>query len=84
MLTAKLRAVGGSVMVAIPRPLLETMALHADSRVALSVSDGRLVMEPARARYSLTELMARCDEQASDPSMDRAWLDDGPVGREEL
>ena len=45
----------------------------------------RLVTEPnARARYSLEELLAQCDENETPGAEDRAWIDAKPVGKELL
>ena len=83
--TAKLRRVGGSVMVALPPALLETVSLAAGREVVLSVEGGRLVIEPqARPRYTLAQLLAQCDPRARRPAKDREWVDAPPVGRELL
>jgi antitoxin ChpS len=80
-----LRAVGGSVMFAIPKPILEGLGLQPNTQVGLSVSDGRLIVEPhPRPRYTLAELMAQCDAEAPMTDEDRAWLDAMPVGREAI
>jgi len=83
---ATLRQVGGSVMVAIPRPLLDALSLAPNARVGLAVEQGRLVLEPqAKPRYALAELLAQCDLEA--PATDeesRAWLEDRPQGREAI
>jgi antitoxin ChpS len=82
---ATLRAVGGSVMVAIPKPLLETLGLGAGAAVALGVEEGRLVVEGARRkRYSLDELLAQCDPKARRSAEERSWMADKPKGRELL
>ncbi len=46
MYTAKLRAVGGSVMFAIPKPMLDGLDLHANQQVGVSISGGRMIVEP--------------------------------------
>ena len=82
---AKLRTVGGSVMFAIPKAVLEGLGLGPDAQVGLSVSEGRLIVDPhPRPRYRLAELLAQCDSSAMHTDEDRAWLDDGPVGREAI
>ena len=58
MHTVTLRAVGGSVSVTLPRQMLRTLGLAAGASVAVTVEDGRLVLSPARPRYSLAELLA--------------------------
>jgi antitoxin ChpS len=83
MYTAKLRAVGGSVMFAIPKPMLDGLDLHANQQVGVSISEGRMIVEPkVRPRYTLAELMAQCDLDQSMTDEDREWLDAPPVGRE--
>jgi antitoxin ChpS len=82
---AKLRTVGGSVMFAIPKPILEGLGLGPNTRVGLSVTEGRLIVQPLpRPRYTLPELLAQCDPGAARTEEDRAWLDDEPVGRESI
>ncbi len=83
MHTVKLRAVGGSVMFAIPKPMLEGLNLHANQQVGVSISNGRIIIEPkVRPRYSLTELMAQCDLEQPMTAEDREWLAAPTVGRE--
>src|SRR4249920_1783192 len=58
---ARLRKVGGSVMLAIPKPMLDALHLAPDASVDLSIKAGRLVVDPkTRRRYSLDELLAQC------------------------
>ena len=80
---ATLRTVGGSVMMAIPKAILEALGLSANEKVGLSVADGRLVVEPTpRPRYSLAELVAQCDPAAPVSDEERAWMETKPVGSE--
>jgi len=79
--TAKLRKVGGSIMLAIPPNMLADLNLTADSQVGLEVANGKLMVEPRkRPKYTLEELL-----KDYDPTIDaelREWLDAPPVGRE--
>lgn len=85
MLTSTLRAVGGSIMMAIPKPLLDSMGLGPNVKVALRIEDGRLVIEPRpRPRYSLAELVAQCDADAPMSKEARAWDETEPMGGEAL
>jgi antitoxin ChpS len=80
---ARLRKVGGSVMLAIPKPMLEALDLAPDDPVGLSIRSGRLLVEPAqRRRYSLEELIAQCKPAARRSRSDREWLSGRPKGRE--
>ena len=84
MHTTSLRKVGGSVMQAIPPAILDLLHLQAGTTVGIAVDDGRLVIEPQRPRYTLDELLAKCDASAEQVHEDRVWLDDKPVGSELL
>ncbi len=83
MLTSTLRTVGGSVMMAIPKAVLEVLHLGANDKVALSVEDGRLVVEAQpRPKYTLAELLAQCDTGAEASDDLRAWDSTEPMGSE--
>ena len=83
MLTSTLRNVGGSVMLAIPKALLDGLGLRANTRVGLVIEAGRLVVEPRpRPKYTLSELLQQCDEAAPVSDDERAWQEMDAVGRE--
>ena len=85
MLTSTLRTVGGSVMLAIPKPVLDGLGLAANAKVALRLEEGRLIVEPRpRPRYTLAEMVAQCDAEAPASEEARAWDEAGPVGREAI
>ena len=80
---SRLRKVGGSVMLAIPKALAEALDLAPDAPVSLSARAGKLVVESAsRRRYSLDELLAQCKPSARVSAEDRKWLSAPPKGRE--
>lgn len=83
MYTTTLRQVGGSIMLAIPPALLDLLHLRPGAKVNLAVQNGRLVAEPQqRPRYTLAELLAKCDPKAPLGKQEREWLDDKPAGGE--
>lgn len=85
MHSTKLRQVGGSVMLAVPRALLDVLNLTAGANVGLAIENGRLVMEPSvKRRYTLDELLAECDRTATISAEDAAWLAGPTVGHEIL
>jgi antitoxin ChpS len=85
MLTARLRKVGGSVMLAIPPSMLEAVDLAADMTVGVSIKSGKLLVEPRpKHRYTLDELLAQCDPDAPLSQEQREWLDAPAVGRERI
>jgi len=83
MLTSTLRNVGGSVMMAIPKSLLEGLGLAANTKVGLSLDQGRLVVEARpKPKYTLAELLAQCEPVAPMSAEEQAWQEMEPVGRE--
>jgi antitoxin ChpS len=85
MHSTNLRKVGGSVMLAVPPALLDLLDLQAGAQVGIAVENGRLIVEPRqRRRYTLDELLARCNPKARRSKAEREWLDSKPVGREIL
>ena len=70
-------------MMTIPKPVHEGLGLAANTKVALSVEHGRLIVEPRpKPKYTLAELMAQCDLTAPESAEEREWQDTAPVGRE--
>jgi antitoxin ChpS len=83
MHTTNLRKVGGSIMLAVPPAILEILQLKAGAKVTMSLSGGRLVVEPQRSpRYTLDELLAASDYSKPQPREEREWVDAPSVGRE--
>lgn len=83
MHTTNLRKVGGSVMLAVPRAILDLLHLEAGATVALAVDGERLVVQThAKPRYTLDELLAHCEPPTALTEEDRAWIDLNPRGKE--
>ena len=83
MITANLRKVGGSTIVAIPPAVLDQLGLGSDTKVTLSIEGERLVIEKRRRpKYTLDELLAQCDFTIPMSDEEREWLDMPAVGRE--
>lgn len=79
----KLRKVGGSVMLAVPPPLLDILELQAGATVGVTVEDDRLVIvAERRPSYTLDELLAACDPSSEPAVEDLAWDQAPAVGRE--
>jgi antitoxin ChpS len=83
MYIARLKKVGGSVMLAVPPAVLKTLGLSTDSEVGMTIENGCLIIEPQkRPHYSLEELLAQCDPHAEISEEDRQWIDAPAAGKE--
>lgn len=79
-----LLAMNGSLMLAIPEAVAESLNLAPDTVVGLSVADMRLIIEPRRRpRYRLADLVQRCDPSARLSEQDHVWLDTAAACPEE-
>lgn len=82
MHTTTLRKVGGSVMMAVPRSMLQMLELTPGATVGLAVEDGRLLVEPRpKRRYALKELLAQRAEHCPH-DVDTTWTNGAAQGRE--
>lgn len=79
---ATLRQSGGSVILAIPKAIAESMAVQAGSVVELALSGRTLSVTPARR--GLAERLAASPKSPGAWRRDDAWLADEHVGREAL
>lgn len=85
MYTTTLRVVGGSVMFAIPKAVLDGLGMRPNQSVGMSMTGGKLVIEPqVRPRFTLDALLAECDFGKPPTDDDRQWLDSSPAGNEVL
>jgi len=50
---------GNSLAIRIPKPFALEVGLEQNSLVAVSVSEGKLILEPVKPSYSLEELLAQ-------------------------
>ena len=84
MTTATLRTLGGSVVMAVPKQILNLMHLDAGSLVELYLENGKLIVEPKlKPRYTLSELLAQCNEENMLlTEEDHTWLNAKPMGKE--
>ena len=82
MSKAVLRSIGGSVMVAVPRPFLAQANLGPGSEVDVSVKNGAILLSPARPRYALKDLIAKCDFRKKASRAETEWQSAAPVGKE--
>lgn len=80
--TAVLRRSGGSIILSIPKTMIESLAVDAGSTVELSLQGRTLSVTPARR--TLAERLAASPKSPARWHRDDEWLDDAPRGRESL
>jgi antitoxin MazE len=59
MMQARIQKWGNSLAIRIPKPFALEVGLEQNSLVAVTVSEGKLVLEPVKPVYSLEELLAQ-------------------------
>jgi antitoxin ChpS len=79
---ATLRRSGGSVILSIPKTIVESLAVDAGSVVELSLRGSSLSVTPARR--TLAERLAASPKSPAEWQRDDEWLEDAPLGREAL
>jgi antitoxin ChpS len=83
MAASTLRNVGGSLMMTIPKTVVDELGLTANTKVEVTAEDGRVVTVPhKRPKYTLEELLAQCDFEAPWSEEEREWMDAPSVGNE--
>jgi antitoxin MazE len=74
---------GNSAAVRIPASVMQATHLHLDEVVDVHEEGGRIIIEPVkRPRYTLEELVAKCQPTRRRSREEREWLNAPPVGRE--
>lgn len=78
----EIRKLGNSAGVIIPSTLLRALNLSVGCAVNAEKVDGGLMLTPAsKPRYSLKDLLSKCNAQAPAPTDMKEW-DIDPVGKE--
>jgi antitoxin ChpS len=84
--TSKIRRQGGAAVMTIPPTLLKLLHLEVGAQLELNVVDGELiarpVVQPARKRYTLAQLLEGCDAIAELNAETALAREGDPVGRE--
>ena len=73
--------------MSLPKKILALLDLQVGSEVEVKVEDGRIVLSPARPRFSLEQLERQqksLERKLGGPLVDPDWLEDAPRGRESL
>lgn len=82
MWTAKLKRVGGSIMVAIPPEVRALLSLGPNRSVSISVEKGNLVMKPRPGRIGLKARLEMSDFSLPPSDEELTWINMDAVGEE--
>lgn len=85
MSLASVQKWGNSMALRIPSATIKAWGVREGDSIELTVQDDTLLAKPKRKRYTLDELLAKCDKKNMAPTEeDRLWLDSPPMGKEIL
>ena len=73
---------GNSAGMVIPNIVMKELNLQPGQSVEAQVSNNQLILTPISRRYSLDELLARCDMNAAELSEQDVWGKSTPAGDE--
>ncbi|MCF6783708.1 AbrB/MazE/SpoVT family DNA-binding domain-containing protein [Stutzerimonas stutzeri] len=75
---------GNSAAIRLPATVLKQMRIDVGNVLSLDFTNETMTLKPAKAKphYKLSDLMALCDLNASEPAELAAWNAIKPVGRE--
>ncbi|MFR8677078.1 MAG: AbrB/MazE/SpoVT family DNA-binding domain-containing protein [Escherichia coli] len=75
---------GNSSGMVIPNVVMKELNLRPGQSVEAQVSNNQLILTPISRRYSLDELLAQCDMNATELSEKDFWCKSTPEGYEIL
>ena len=73
---------GNSSGMVIPNVVMKELNLRPGQSVEAQVSNNQLILTPISRRYSLDELLAQCDMNATELSEQDVWGTSTPAGDE--
>ena len=73
---------GNSSGMVIPNVVMKELNLRPGQSVEAQVSNNQLILTPISRRYSLDELLAHCDMNATELSEQDVWGKSTPAGDE--
>ena len=80
-----IRRSGNAHIVSLPKLLLEQLGVGTGDRLAATLQDGKLVLEPVKVKkLTLEEILADITPETYQTEEDREWMNMRPVGKELL
>lgn len=77
-----IKKIGGAVGVTIPAHLLKQVGLKAGDKVNVDVIDGYIVITKAKPKYTVDELLAKCNPNEPINEDMKEWDQTKPLGLE--
>ena len=79
-----LRSIGNSKGAVIPAQLLKELDINLGDKLDARAENGALIITPKslKPKYTLDELLAKCDQSAAMPETLSEWDSAQPVGNE--
>lgn len=85
MRSATLRQSGGSIIVSLPKAMLDQLGLKADTPVDIDLVDDKIVIaRRSPGRIGLEARLAMCDFTQPISAGEREWLDAPAAGDEQI
>ena len=82
-MSAKILAWNGSAAVRLPNNFLNKLNLRIGQEIDVTIFDGALIIKPVKKKYTLSELVAQCDDKAERDADSGIWPNSmKPVGKE--
>ena len=84
IMETSLRSIGNSKGAVIPAQLLKELNISVGDKLDAKAENGMLIITPKSSKptYTLSELLAQCDESAPMPATIVEWDNSQPVGNE--
>lgn len=82
MTIAKLRQIGGSTCITIPKAFLDRLQLKAGESVKITLDGMALRIEPQTPSYTLDGLLAGMPQTPTLSTEEREWIEEAPQGKE--
>ena len=81
---SQIRKIGNSTGAIIPKKLLESLGINCDDEIEIFEENQRIVIEKVKKplKYTLEELIAKCDPNAEIDEENKLWDSLPPHGKE--
>ncbi len=83
MVASTLRNVGGSLVMTVPKAIIDELGLQANTKLDVIAQDGNIIAVPRRRpKYTVEQLVAEWEVWPEQTAEEQEWLDMPSVGNE--